>query len=503
MFKKILIANRGEIAIRVARACRELGVCPVGIYSSADENSKHLRYMEEVYHVGDPPPQSSYLNIHAIMDVVKASGVDAIHPGYGFLAENPKFARACEQSGVTFIGPGSKALALVGDKVASRNTVMKVGVPIIPGMQIAENDYASFEKIAEQVGYPVIVKASMGGGGKGMRIVRTEKELQASIEAGRREAKSAFGDETVYLEKYIERPRHIEFQVLRDKHANTVHLFERECSIQRRHQKIVEETPSTALDTDLRRRMGEAAKKVIEASDYTNAGTVEFLLDDERNFYFLEVNARVQVEHPITEMVTGVDLVHQQIMIAAGAEIGFQQSTIEQRGHAIEARIYAEDPENNFLPSPGKILYLEEPDGPGVRVDSGIFQGRDVPPHYDPILSKLIVWAENREMAINRMSDALSCYVILGIKTNLGYLRRIMTTSKFVAGDYHTHFIDENDTDLRMSGSNMHTAIAAASLIASAGRKGERTSMQRGDEQQATTPWQEIGDWELCKDMQE
>jgi acetyl-CoA carboxylase biotin carboxylase subunit len=488
MFKKILIANRGEIAIRVARACRELDIRPVGIFSSADEHSRHLRYMDEAYSVGDPSPQSSYLNIQTIMAVAEASGVDAIHPGYGFLAENPKFARACEESGRVFIGPSSEALALVGDKVASRNTVKKVGVPIIPGMQIVDKEIASFKKTAREVGYPVIVKASMGGGGKGMRIVRDEKELEASIEAGKREAKSAFGDETVYLEKYIERPRHIEFQVLRDKHKNTLHLFERECSIQRRHQKIVEETPSTALDTELRKRMGEAARKVIEASEYTNAGTVEFLLDERKNFYFLEVNARVQVEHPITE-----------IMIAAVEKIDFGQDSVEQRGHAIEARIYAEDPENNFLPSPGKILYLEEPDGPGVRVDSGIYQGWDVPPHYDPILSKLIVWAENRNMAIRRMSDALGNYIILGIKTNLGYLKRIMETSRFTTGDYHTHFIDENESELRMRDDNIHTAVTAASLIVMAMSEGKKSPIHGGDIRYATTPWQEIGDWEICK----
>ncbi len=499
MFKKILIANRGEIAIRIARACRELGICPVGIFSIADEHSKHLRHMDEAYLVGDPSPQASYLNIQAIMAAAEESGVDAIHPGYGFLAENPIFAEACEARGIVFIGPSSKALALVGDKVASRSTVKKVGVPIIPGMQIAEKEVASFKKIAEKVGYPVIVKASMGGGGKGMRIVRTEKELEASIEAGKREAKSAFGDETVYLEKYIERPRHIEFQVLRDRHANTVHLFERECSIQRRHQKIVEETPSTFLDAELRLRMGDAAKKVIEASEYTNAGTVEFLLDESRNFYFLEVNARVQVEHPITEMVTGVDLVRHQIMIAAGAKIDLEQSSVEQRGHAIEARIYAEDPENNFLPSPGKILFLNEPHGPGVRVDSGIYQGWDVPPHYDPILSKLIVWAENRELAIKRMSDALNNYVILGIKTNLGYLKRIMGTAKFTAGDYHTHFVDDNDSELRMADDNIHAAIIAASLIAMGWKEGEKALVQSGDTRRSTTPWQEIGDWEIYK----
>jgi len=500
MFKKILIANRGEIAIRVARACRELDICPIGIFSSVDEHSQHLRYMDETYCVGESSPQASYLNVQAIIAVAKESGADAIHPGYGFLAENPRFARACEEIGIVFIGPGSEALALVGDKVASRNTVIKVGVPIIPGMQIAEKGVTRFKKIAEEVGYPVIVKASMGGGGKGMRIVRTEKELEVSIEAGQREAKSAFGDETVYLEKYIERPRHIEFQVLRDKHNNTVHLFERECSIQRRHQKIIEETPSTALDSELRQRMGEAAKKVIEASGYTNAGTVEFLLDKNRNFYFLEVNARIQVEHPITEMVTGVDLVRQQIMIAAGEKIDFDQNAIEQHGHAIEARIYAEDPENNFLPSPGKILYVEEPDGPGVRVDSGIYQGWEVPPQYDPILSKLIVWAENREMAIRRMSLALSNYIVLGVKTNLGFLKRIMETSRFATGDYHTHFIDDNESELRMQNDHIHAAIVAASLVAMRKRDRKRTSGHGTDMPYAATPWQEVGHWEIYKE---
>lgn len=497
MFKKILIANRGEIAIRVARACKELGINAVGIYSTSDQDSSHLRYMDEQYWVGDSAPQASYLNIKNIIDAAKKAGVEAIHPGYGFLAENPRFAHACEESGIIFIGPGSKALALVGDKVASRNTVQKVGVPIIPGMHIAEKDMDAFRKLATSVGYPVIVKASMGGGGKGMRIVRTERELRASVEAGQREAKSAFGDETVYLEKYIERPRHIEFQVLRDTYGNTVHLFERECSIQRRHQKIVEETPSSVLNDEMRRRMGEAAKKVIEAAEYTNAGTVEFLFDEDGNFYFLEVNARVQVEHPITEMVTGIDIVHWQIMIAAGERICFKQDSIKQRGHAIEARIYAEDPENNFLPCPGKILYLSEPSGPGVRVDSGIFHGWDVPPHYDPILSKLVVWAENRDAAMKRMSNALKNYVILGIKTNLGYLRRIMNNDKFVKADYHTHFIDENESELARSKKNVDSVLAAAALAI----RGRKSTAEMSDVSRIveTTPWQELGHWEICQ----
>ncbi|MBE0433957.1 acetyl-CoA carboxylase biotin carboxylase subunit [candidate division WOR-3 bacterium] len=498
MFAKILIANRGEIAIRVARACKELGIATVGIYSPADENSLHRRCVDESVLVGESAPQASYLNITSIIDTAKATGCDAIHPGYGFLAENAAFARACEESKIAFIGPGSQALALVGDKVASRNTVTKMGVPIIPGMQIAEKEVNAFKKIAVQVGYPVIVKASMGGGGKGMRIVRTEQELEASIEAGRREAKSAFGDETVYLEKYVERPRHIEFQVLRDTHGNTVHLFERECSVQRRHQKIIEETPSTALDDALRAKMGEAAKKVIEAAGYTNAGTVEFLLDEKRNFYFLEVNARVQVEHPITEMVTGVDLVRNQILIAAGLRLGFDQSAVSTRGHSIEARVYAEDPENGFMPCPGKILYLREPAGPGLRVDSGIFTGWDVPAFYDPILSKLIVWAEDREAAIRRMSNALREYTILGIRTNLGYLKRIADNPRFGRGDYHTHFIEESESELAMPDGGLHTALIAASLILAQSRSAAGAP-PAGLVPRDTTPWQELGHWEICR----
>jgi len=498
MFKKILIANRGEIAIRVARACRELGIGTVGVYSTIDDNSYHLRFMDDAYWIGDSAPQESYLNIDNIIAAAKQSGAEAIHPGYGFLAENPAFAKACEENRIAFVGPCSKALSLVGDKVASRNTVQKVGVPIIPGMHIADNKISVFREIARKVGYPVIVKASMGGGGKGMRIVRTEQELEASVQAGQREAKSAFGDDTVYLEKYVERPRHIEFQVLRDNHGNVVHLFERECSIQRRHQKIIEETPSTALDEKLRQDMGEAAKKVIEVAEYTNAGTVEFLLDERRAYYFLEVNARVQVEHPITEMVTGIDLVRQQILIAADQKIDLRQTQLTQRGHAIEARVYAEDPENKFLPCPGEILFLNEPSGPGVRVDSGIYQGWNVPPHYDPILSKLIVWAENRNSAIRRMSNVLKDYVILGIKTNLGYLKRIMDTKKFSDGDYHTHFIDENESDLRLSKKNLPEIMVASGVLIAGAEREFRGSAEVAQVEYRTTPWQELGDWEIC-----
>jgi len=332
-----------------------------------------------------------------------------------------------------------------------------------------------------------------------MRIVRTEMELEAGIASGMSEAKSAFGDETVYLEKYIDRPRHIEFQVLRDHHGHVIHLFERECSIQRRHQKIIEETPSMAINNELRTTMGDAAKRVIEVAGYTNAGTVEFLLDGNKNFYFLEVNARVQVEHPITEMVTGVDLVHQQIMIAAGRKIAIEQAGIAQRGHAIEARIYAEDPENKFLPSPGKILFLNEPNGPGIRVDSGICQGWNVPPHYDPILSKLVVWAEDRDRAIKRMASALRNYTILGIKTNLGYLKRVMSTTKFIEGNYHTHFIDDNEAELRLSKTELPDVLLAAALLHAERKQISKAPSGSTETPYHSTPWQELGGWEICK----
>lgn len=497
MFKKILIANRGEIAIRVARACRELGIPTVGVYSTVDKESLHLQYCQEAICIGEPPPLASYLNIDKIIEVAKSSGCQAIHPGYGFLAENPQFAKACEDAGIVFIGPPSRALELVGDKVASRITVKKIGVPIIPGMEIVGKGIQDFKSKAKEVGYPVIIKASLGGGGKGMRIVRNEKELLDSVEAGRREAKSAFGDESVYLEKYLEKPRHVEFQVLRDKHGDVVHLFERECSIQRRHQKIIEETPSPVLTPELRNRMGEAAKKIITAADYTNAGTVEFLLDHYKNFYFLEVNARVQVEHPVTELVTGVDIVKRQILIAAGEKLDLKQNDINQHGNAIEARVYAEDPENNFLPSPGKILHLKEPQGPGVRVDSGIYSGWDVPPHYDPILSKLVVWAESRPDAIARLSWALKDYVILGIKTNIEFLKKIIETQQFATGELHTHFIDENLDTL----SPRHDLIDVA-LIASALHSSKSQQVVAGADERitkTTTPWQELGKWEICQ----
>ena len=497
MFKKVLIANRGEIAIRVARACKELGISTVGVYSEIDKKSLHLRFMDETVWIGDSPAISSYLNIETILEAAQNTKSEAIHPGYGFLAENEIFAKACEDAGIIFIGPSSKTLNLVADKVASRNTVKKVGVPIIPGMEMTSTDLDKFKAAAKEVGYPVMIKASMGGGGKGMRVVYHEKDIEKSIAISQREALSSFGDDSIYLEKYIVQPRHIEFQVLRDNFGNCVHLFERECSIQRRHQKIIEETPSPALTDEKRQQMGEAAKKVIDASGYTTAGTVEFLFDKNKNFYFLEVNARIQVEHPITEMVTGVDLVRQQILIAAGEKLQLSQEQIKQNGHAIETRIYAEDPDNNFVPSPGKIHFLSEPQGPGIRVDSGIFTGWNVPPHYDPILSKLIVWSENREITIKRIVETLKDYIILGIKTNIAYLSRIIKNEKFIAGNFDTHFIDNNEKILLPMHENLDLALIAGSLTSKLAVK-KKKEVQVTQFSTKTTPWQELGHWEIC-----
>jgi acetyl-CoA carboxylase biotin carboxylase subunit len=496
MFKKILIANRGEIALRVMRACREMGIATVAVYSSVDRGARHVQLADEAVFIGPPPPLESYLNIDAIIAAAKSTGAEAIHPGYGFVAENPQFAKRCEESGLVFIGPDSRALALVGDKVASRKIAAGIKAPLIPGMMTAGKSMHEFEEAIARIGYPVLIKASGGGGGKGMHIVHSPKDLSSAIETSRREARSAFGDDSVYLEKYIERPRHVEFQVLADRHGGMVHLFERECSIQRRYQKIVEETPSVALDEDLRQRMGETAVAIMRATGYTNAGTVEFLLDQHRNFYFLEVNARIQVEHPITEMVLGVDLVKQQIHIAAGERLPFKQGDLRQRGHAIECRIYAEDPGQGFLPSPGKILLVEEPEGPEIRCDSAIYSGIEVTPYYDPILAKLIVWSEDRETARMRMISALHSYVILGIPTTIGFLADVLAHPEFAAGKTHTHFIEQHFSSWQQGArddSLLDLALMAGALTSSqALGAGTNTRMQK-----KPTPWQTTGKWTI------
>jgi len=442
MFKKILIANRGEIALRIIRTCREMQIKSVAVYSDVDRDALHTRSADEAYHIGKSNPQESYLNMDKLIAIAKNTDCQAVHPGYGFLAENVKFARICRDEGLIFIGPNPDALELVGDKIAARNTVKDIGALIIPGMLGKTSNPSDFDKVIKDIGFPVIAKASMGGGGKGMRIVKNKGELASAIELGRREALSAFGDDTIYIEKYIEEPRHVEMQVLADNFGNAVHLFERECSIQRRYQKIIEESPSPALDDDLRKKMGDEAIKIVNACNYTNAGTVEFLLDKNKNFYFLEVNARIQVEHPVTELVTGVDIVREQIKIAEGNKLSYRQENLQQRGHAIEARIYAEDPDNNFVPSPGKILHLVEPSGPGIRLDSGIYEGFEIPVFYDPLISKLVVWAENRNTAISRMERALSEYKIVGVKTIIKLLSAIMKDDRFVKGNINTHFLE-------------------------------------------------------------
>ncbi len=494
MFKKILIANRGEIALRVIRACREMGIRTVAVYSAVDRHARHVLAADEAVFIGPPAPLESYLNINAIVAAAKNAGAEAIHPGYGFVAENPQLAKRCEEAGLVFIGPDSKALALVGDKVTSRKIAAGIDAPLSPGMMAAGNSLRDFEEAIAGIGYPVLIKASGGGGGKGMHIVHSPKDLTPAIETSRREARSAFGDDSVYLEKYIDRPRHVEFQVLADHHGAIVHLFERECSIQRRHQKIIEETPSVALDEDLRRRMGETAVAIMRATGYTNAGTVEFLLDQKRNFYFLEVNARIQVEHPVTEMVLGVDLVKQQVRISAGERLPFRQADLIQHGHAIECRIYAEDPELGFLPSPGKILFVEEPDGPGIRCDSGIYSGIEVTPYYDPILAKLIVWAEDRKNARLRMISALRSYIILGIPTTIGVMAEVLAHPEFAAGKTHTHFMEQHFSGWKPRAADDGfldiALIAGASTSTQTSGSGAGAQMMR-----KPTPWQTTGKW--------
>ncbi len=441
-FEKLLIANRGEIAIRVMRACRELDIETVAIYSDADKNALHVKYADEAFHVGEAHPSKSYLNMERILDIAKKSGAEAIHPGYGFLAENYRFAKLCLEENVTFIGPRWKTIQAMGSKIGSKQMMKEAGVPVLPGTDGGISNIDDAKKIAASIGYPVIVKASAGGGGIGMQIVNDEKALEEAITASQRIAKSAFGDATVFIEKYLIKPRHIEFQVLADEHGNAVHLYDRECSIQRRHQKLIEEAPSPIMTPELRERMSKAALKVAEASDYSNAGSVEFLYSQD-NFYFMEMNTRLQVEHTITEIITGIDLVKQQIAIAAGESLPFEQKDLSIRGHAIECRINAEDPLNNFAADPGKIVRYRSPGGPGIRMDSGIHMGYTIPPNYDSMIAKLCAWDSTRAEAIKRMRRAISEYIILGIKTTLPLHYAIMNNQQFIEGNTHTHFLQE------------------------------------------------------------
>ena len=477
MFNKILIANRGEIAVRIIRACRELGVKTVAVYSDADRRSLHVAMADEAYNIGPPAPGESYLVIEKIIDVIKLSGAEAVHPGYGFLSENHTFAEMCEKEGIIFIGPSSEAIRLMGDKVTARRIAQEANVPIAPGSEGAASDVEA-GVIAKRVGYPVMIKASAGGGGKGMRLVRKEEDFKSSLRMARSEARSAFGDDSVYIEKFIERPRHVEIQVIGDSYGRILHLFERECSIQRRHQKVIEEAPSPAIGDETRRKMGEVAVRIAKAVSYRGAGTVEYILDQNGNFYFLEMNTRVQVEHPVTEMITGFDIVKWMIRIAAGEKLSFSQDDLSIKGHAIECRVYAEDPEKNFLPSPGKLEYLRTPSGPGVRDDSSIYNGYEVTTFYDPMLSKLIVWGGTRQEAIKRMATALCEYIVLGVKTNIGFLRRIMENEEFIRGEIDTGFIERHPELLPPSLGDIEPALIAAALAMRNSTKEVETSKQ-------------------------
>ncbi len=472
MFKKILIANRGEIAVRVIRACHEMGIVAVAVYSDVDRAALHVRKADEAHPIGAPAAAESYLNVAKILNVAKRSGADAIHPGYGFLSENANFARACADAEVKFIGPTAAAMDAMGSKTRARQAMEKAGVPFVPGTSRGVESFEEAEQVAAKIGYPVMLKAAAGGGGKGMRLVDAPGQLKSALDAARSEAERSFADSEVYIEKAIVNPRHIEMQVLADEHGNIVYLGERECSLQRRHQKVLEEAPSPIVDADMRRRMGEVAVRVAQAANYTNAGTVEFLVDQEKKFYFLEMNTRLQVEHPVTELITGLDLVHLQIRIAAGEKLPFKQEDVSIRGHAIECRVYAEDPDNNYFPSPGKITLLLSPSGPGIRRDSGMYEGWAVPIDYDPLLAKLIGYGTDREQAIARLTRALDEYFVGGIKTNISLFRRILRDKEFHAARLDTGFLDRmlrRAEDKSVDSKTAEVAAIAAGIFASLG----------------------------------
>lgn len=494
MIKKVLVANRGEIAIRVMRSCREMGIKSVAVFSDADRSSMHVRFADEAYHIGPSPSIESYLNIDKIIDAALKSGADAIHPGYGFLSENASFSQRCEDEGIIFIGPSPHSISSMGDKITARKHMLAAGVPVVPGtIEPLTDEISALEKIKE-IGLPVMIKASAGGGGKGMRLVKKEEDIVSSIRGARSEAKAAFGNDAVYIEKYIQSPHHIEFQVLGDKHGNVIHLFERECSVQRRHQKVIEETPSPLMNPEIREEMGRYAVAAAKAVNYHGAGTIEFIVDDNLNYYFLEMNTRLQVEHPITERVVGVDLVKEQIKIAQGEKMTLKQEELEQFGHAIECRIYAEDPENNFMPSPGKITHITEPLGLGVRHDGYVYTGYDIPIYYDPLISKLIVWARTRKEAIARMKRALHAYKITGIKTSIPFLARIMENEDFIKGNYNTHFIEKH-FDMLMAKEPCGRRCQDMALIAAFMRYNDKIKAAKTepDGSSATNEWKSFG----------
>lgn len=508
MFDRLLIANRGEIAVRIIRACQELDIHTVAVYSEADGAALHTRLAGEAVLIGPPAPAESYLCIDKILEAAQQTGCDAVHPGYGFLAENADFAAAVTAAGLTFVGPHPDAIRTMGSKTLAREAMAAAGVPIVPGYQQSQRDEALLAA-AQKIGFPILVKAIAGGGGKGMRVVHAAADLPYALQSARREALNAFGDDQVYLEKYLPDPHHIEFQIFGDRFGHVVHLFERECSVQRRHQKIIEETPSPLLDDDLRRRMGEAAVAAAKAVNYANAGTIEFLVDANRNFYFLEMNTRLQVEHPITELAVGVDLVKWQLRVAAGEPLPAEQSQLTQRGHALECRLYAEDPTHNFLPSTGRILRVIEPSGPGIRVDSGLAIGDEITIHYDPLLAKLSVLAENRTEAIDKMERALRQYVILGgVTTNVPFLRDVIRHPAFQLGQTTTEFIDRHFADWQPAEMSIPDEVLVAAAIAdtlngangAAGPDNEITLVQNQD---PYSPWQQMDNFRVGQSSRE
>jgi len=499
MFSKILIANRGEIAVRVIRACREMGIESVAVYSDADAEALHTTLADHRVRIGPAAAAESYLSVDSIVEAARSSGAQAVHPGYGFLSENPSLPSACQEAGIAFIGPPADVINSMGSKIAARRLAQSAGVPVVPGETPADQSDAAIAAAVRRIGFPVLLKPSEGGGGIGMKTIRDEASLTGAIAQARREATAAFGDGTLYVERLVEKPRHIEFQVLSDHHGNVIHLFERECSIQRRHQKVIEETPSTALTPALRQRMGDAAVAVARAAGYRNAGTVEFLLEgagDAARFYFLEMNTRLQVEHPVTEQVTGVDLVRAQIAVASGEPLPWRQDGLSQRGHAIEARVYAEDPARNDLPQAGLLLLYREPSMPGVRVDAGVVEGSEVSVHYDPLLAKLIAWGETREAARRRALSALRSYPILGIRTNVALLIELLEHPRFVAGAIDTGFLDAEGDAIRARLSGEAPAVveavaAAARVSGRAGPFGAATGRKAGPSgpDDGTDPW--------------
>ncbi len=498
MFNKVLIANRGEIAVRILRACRELGIQTVAVYSEADRQAMHVRYATEAYLLGPAPSSESYLKGDKIIEIALKSGAGAIHPGYGFLAERSDFAQAVEDAGLEFIGPKPSAIAAMGDKAIARETMVKAGVPVVPGTEGTGNlSDEELLKLAPEIGFPLLVKATAGGGGKGMREIKNIEEMPVLLQSARREAKSAFGDDNVYLEKLILGARHIEIQILADKHGNVVHLNERECSLQRRHQKLLEEAPSPVMDEELRERMGEIAVQAAAAVDYESAGTIECLVDDQKNFYFLEMNTRLQVEHPVTELVTGIDIVKEQLRIARGRKLSFTQEDVKINGAAIECRINAEDPHNNFLPSTGTISHNVLPAGPGVRVDTGVYAGFEISPYYDSMISKLIVWGETRAQAILRMRRALAEYKVVGVRTNIPFHQAMMDSHRFMGGQFDTRFVEEEfSLEEIAEGKETFPDIAAIVATLVMHDRTERAAhvVRRGERD--TSNWKWLSRWE-------